>query len=238
MTSSEGILGKKNFAYTGCENLEAMQEAAKYNDFLLGLVTRRIKPGKDAKVLDFGAGSGTYAKMLKDKGVTPDCLEPDKTLQTKLRDEGFKVLEGAHQLEAEAYDVIYALNVFEHIDDDFAEMEKLSKALKKGGSLVIYVPAYKLLFSSMDRQVGHIRRYRRSRLKHLVRSVDLEVKELFYYDPIGFLAALTYRLIGKDGVLTPASVRLYDKYIFSLSKALHPVSKRLIGKNAVVVAEK
>lgn len=231
-------MSKDNFAYTGCENLEAMQEAAKYNDFLLGLVTRRIRPGKDARVLDFGAGSGTYAKMLKKQGVTPDCLEPDRTLQAKLKNSGFNVLKGAHELESEAYDVIYALNVFEHIEDDFAEMENLYKALKKGGSLIIYVPAYKLLFSSMDEQVGHLRRYRRGRLKRLARSVDLEIKELYYYDPIGFLAALAYRFVGKDGVLTPTSVRLYDKYVFTLSKALHPISKRLIGKNAVVVAEK
>lgn len=228
---------KKDFAYTGCENLEAMQEAAKYNDFLLGLVLRRVK-SKDAKILDFGAGSGTYAKMLEKRGLTPDCLEPDKTLQSKLRRDGFKVLKSSDDLKPATYDVIYALNVFEHIEDDLAEMIRLRKALKKGGSLIVYVPAYNILFSSMDKQVGHLRRYRRRGLRQLTKAAGLEVKELFYYDPIGFLAALTYRFVGDDGVLTPTSVRLYDKYVFTLSKALHPVSRKLVGKNAMVVAKK
>ncbi|MGH7193102.1 MAG: methyltransferase domain-containing protein, partial [Candidatus Saccharimonadales bacterium] len=178
------------------------------------------------------------AKMLKQHGITPDCLEPDKTLQAKLRRAGFKVLKGSQELKPETYDVIYALNVFEHIEDDLAEMIELRKALKKGGSLMVYVPAYEILFSSMDKQVGHLRRYRTRGLKRLVKAAGLEVKELFYYDPVGFLAAFTYRFVGDDGVLTPTSVRLYDKYVFTLSKALHPISRKLVGKNAMVVAEK
>jgi SAM-dependent methyltransferase len=231
-------LGKKTFVYSGCENLEAMTEAVNYNQFLIQLITHRLVGKKSKKVLDFGAGSGTYAKMLKDEGIVPDCLEPDGKLQSTLENEGFRVFKSTKELKPNSYDMIYALNVFEHIEDDFAEIETLKQALKKGGKLLIYVPAYQILFSSMDRQVGHFRRYRTKRLKNMAKSAGLSIKALYYYDPIGFGAALVYRFVGGNGTLTPASVRLYDKYAFPVSKVFHPVSKKLVGKNAILVAEK
>ncbi|HSX45844.1 MAG TPA: class I SAM-dependent methyltransferase [Candidatus Saccharimonadia bacterium] len=237
MLRSGATLSKKTFVYTGCENLEAMTEAVNYNNFLISLILRQLKK-KNAKVLDFGAGSGTYAKMLKEHYVTPDCLEPDEALQGELKKAGFKVLKSNKELKPNTYDVIYALNVFEHIEDDFAEIAKLREALKKGGRLVIYVPAYQALFSSMDEQVGHYRRYRTKRLKQMAQQGGLKIRGLYYYDPLGFGAALVYKWVGGSGTLTPGSVRLYDRIAFPVSRAFHPLSKKLIGKNAVLVAEK
>lgn len=230
----------KQFVYTGCENLEAMTEAVNYNRFLINLIVRQrgTKANKDLKVLDFGAGSGTYAKMLRDKGINPDCLEPDATLQKVLRANSFTVLPDSGALKPNSYDIIYALNVFEHIEDDMGEIKKLQAALKKGGRLLIYVPAYQVLFSSMDKTVGHYRRYRTERLKKMAEGAKLTIKELYYYDPAGFWAALVYKVIGGKGVLSPRSVRTYDRFVFPLSKMLHPISRKLIGKNAILVAEK
>lgn len=233
-------MSNKTFVYTGCENLEAMTEAVNYNNFLISLIAEQFKGKKPAKIkaLDFGAGSGTYAKMLQEQGVTPDCLEPDKILQGELKKAGFKVLKGAKELKPNTYDIIYALNVFEHIEDDFAEIARLREALRKDGRLVIYVPAYQVLYSSMDKQVGHYRRYRTKRLKQMARQGGLKIRGLYYYDPLGFGAALVYKWIGGSGTLTPSSVRLYDRIAFPISRAFHPLSKKLIGKNAVLVAEK
>lgn len=231
-------MSKTTFAYTGCENLEVMADADNYNNFLIELVTNQMNSQKSGKVLDFGAGTGTYAKMLKGEGIKVDCLEPDAALQKELKKSGFKVLKGSSELKDNTYDLIYSLNVFEHIEDDFAEVVKLRKALKKGGRLVIYVPAYQVLFSSMDKQVGHFRRYRVKRLKMMAEQANININQLAYYDPIGFFAAFAYRLFGGGGVLNPKSVRIYDKYAFPLSKVLHPISKKFIGKNAILVAEK
>ncbi|MEK7599576.1 MAG: class I SAM-dependent methyltransferase [Patescibacteria group bacterium] len=215
-----------------------MADADNYNNFLVELVASQLNGKGSGKVLDFGAGTGTYAKMLSKKGVKIDCLEPDASLQKALKKDGFNVLKGSNELKANTYDLIYSLNVFEHIEDDFAEVAKLQKALKKGGRLVIYVPAYQILFSSMDKQVGHFRRYRAKRLRMMAEHAGININRLAYYDPIGFFAAFAYRLFGGGGVLNPKSVRLYDKYAFPFSKTLHPVTKKFIGKNAILVAEK
>lgn len=228
------------FVYTGCENLEAMTEAVNYNKFLIDLVLKQLGPKNRTKVriLDFGAGSGTYAKLLKDHDIIVDCLEPDETLQKELKKNGFKVFTDINKVPADTYDLIYALNVFEHIEDDFAEVRKLRNVLKKSGRLLIYVPAYQLLYSSMDKLVGHHRRYRTGRLKKMANQAQLKINTVLYYDPVGFWAALTYKVIRGKGVLSAGSVRTYDKYAFPFSKSLHPITKRIIGKNAILVAEK
>ena len=231
-------MSKDDFVYTGCDNLEAMTEAVNYNKFLMSLITRQLPVGKHPKVLDFGAGSGTYAKMLRKQGVTPDCLEPDKALQKVLAKDGFSAMPDASVLKPNTYDLIYALNVFEHIEDDFEAAKQLHAALKKGGKLLIYVPAFQVLFSSMDHTVGHYRRYRAGRLQEIAKAAGLHAKEVVYYDPAGFFAALVYKMGRGKGVLSPQSVRIYDAMVFPVSKALHPLSKRVFGKNVILVAEK
>lgn len=226
------------FVYTGRENLEAMTAAANYNRFLISLILSQRTGKEHERILDFGAGTGTYAKMLREHGVEPECLDPDKELQRELKRDGFTVVDTDRPLPANAYDLIYALNVFEHIEDDIAEAKKLGAALKRGGRLIIYVPAYPILFSAMDKLVGHYRRYRIDRLNELATAAGLRVKILSYYDPAGFWAALLYKTLGGKGVLSQSSVKFYDRYVFPVSRAVNPLTRKLLGKNVFLVAEK
>src|SRR4051812_1325427 len=115
-----------------------MTEAVNYNNYLVGLITQELNGlPKEPLILDFGAGSGTYAEMLKNKGFKVDCLEPDKELQKLLKKKKYRVVSDAKALKPNSYDVIYALNVLEHIDDDYKVFAQLSKALKKNGIIVI-----------------------------------------------------------------------------------------------------
>jgi len=58
-------------SYSGTDNLEVMAEAKNYNAFLLGLILQPIKPTD--LLLDFGAGIGTFAILLKGLGYQVVC---------------------------------------------------------------------------------------------------------------------------------------------------------------------
>jgi SAM-dependent methyltransferase len=230
---------KNNFAYTGCDNLEVMKVAKNYNKFLLNLIEGHGDKLKNCKVLDFGAGSGTYADLLKDKDVSPDCLEPDAVLRKKLNKKGYRTHKDVEDLPRAYYDIVYSFNVFEHIEDDLGVADKMLNSLKPGGVLVIYVPAFQVLYSSMDKKVEHIRRYRLDRLRKIANNNDLTILRLHYCDPIGFFAALFYKYFGnKDGSLSEGAIKFYDKLIFPFSRLLEYVTRPLFGKNAVLVAKK
>ncbi|WP_460695770.1 class I SAM-dependent methyltransferase [Nocardia thraciensis] len=215
-----------------------MAEAVNYNRFLVDTVEKHVTaPG--LRVLDFGAGSGTYADLLAARHIVPDCLEPDPTLRSALRSKGYHLVDESASSESERYGVIYTFNVLEHIENDQEASQRLVSLLRPGGTLIVYVPALEVLFSAMDVRVGHYRRYRRAQLEHMLRKSGLLIVESRYCDPIGFFATLAYKLFGRsDGTINPGALKLYDRLVFPLSKALQTVTSRLFGKNVLIVATK
>lgn len=226
----------KQFVYTGQDNLEVMSQAKNYNKFLVSLVNR--SPAS-IKALDFGAGTGTYAEMLRDEGFAIDCLEPDEKQAKLLKSKKFTVIKNINDVKKSSYDVIYSFNVFEHIEDDLGVARVVSEKLKPGGLFVVYVPAFQLLYSAMDRKVEHHRRYRIERLRAMADQSAMSIVNIQYCDPLGFPAALVYKLIGsKKGDISPTAVSIYDKYIFPISRVLESATKKLFGKNALIIMRK
>lgn len=222
------------FSYSGRDNLEAMRVADRYNAFLVDLVDKNARPAD--RMLDFGAGLGIFAEALRDKGHDVACLEVDGALRERLANRGFVAIESPAGLADDSLDYVYSLNVLEHIDDDVAALKALAPKLRRGGRCMIYVPAFPLLFSAMDRQVGHHRRYTSASLRDALQAAGFAVQRLEYADSLGFFASLAYRILGGSGVLDPRSVRTYDRWIFPLSRALDRLTNRWIGKNVFAVA--
>ena len=231
------------FKYSGKENLEAMQVAENYNKYLISLLVEAIQRTgvsdlSKLRILDFGAGIGTYADMLRDEGFTVDCFELDEGEIKTLQDKGYTVYNDLKKVDKK-YDMAYALNVFEHIEDDIGVFVELSKHLKKNGVAVVYVPAMQSAFSSMDRLVGHYRRYNLQRLNKMANEADMSIESLSYGDPLGLLAAFAYKFVGNDeGTITKKSVKVYDRFGFPASRKAATIFKKIAGKNAILIAKK
>lgn len=224
-------------SYTGTDNLEVMAEAVNYNAFLAGLVRAPMRPGD--RVLDFGAGTGTFALPLAAAGHPPACVEPDPGLAARLRAAGLEVHASADALPPGGLDYAYSLNVLEHIDDDRGALARLHAALRPGGTLMLYVPAFPLLFSAMDRKVGHVRRYRRGDLQAKCREAGFVVERCRYVDSLGFFAALAYRIGGdRDGGIDRRALALYDRWVFPASRWLDRITGRGFGKNLWLLARR
>jgi SAM-dependent methyltransferase len=224
-------------AYTGIENLEVMAEAVNYNAFLGDLVLRHAGP--QDRLLDFGAGAGALALPVAAAGHPVTCVEPDATLRARLAEAGLTAHANLDPVPLASLDLIYTVNVLEHIDDDLGTVSGLRDRLRPGGRLVVYVPAFPVLYSSMDRKVGHLRRYRRAGLGDLLRCAGLAIERLAYQDSVGFLAALAFAALGnKDGTINRPALIAYDRCVFPLSRRLDRVAGRCFGKNLVGVARR
>ena len=144
--------------YSGRDNLEAMKNARRYNDYLVNLI-RRYSVG--SRILDHGAGAGTFALRVSTGDVEVVCVEPDSDLRADLERSGMEVASSLEELAPNSLDYAYSLNVLEHIKDEQKTVFDLHRCLRPGGRLLLYVPAFNILYSQMDRHVGHFRRYRR-----------------------------------------------------------------------------
>jgi SAM-dependent methyltransferase len=224
-------------AYTGIDNLEVMQEAVNYNRYLLDLV-RRHAPAR-ARVLDFGAGGGQFAAPLSERGMNITALEPDPSLQRRLRASGLPAVSSLDEIPDASLDYVYTLNVLEHIEDDIGALRGLHSRLTASGRLLIYVPAFPVLYTSMDAKVGHVRRYTRKSLTDSVRAAGFRIDRVAYADSIGFFATLAFKLVGnRDGDVSIGALKLYDRAIFPLSRALDLLARRWFGKNLLMICTK
>lgn len=136
-------------------------------------------------------------------------------------------------------DFIYSLNVLEHLEDDAGALRNLHSKLRPNGTFFLYVPAFDVLFSSMDQKVGHFRRYGKGPLRALMEAVGFVVDKAVYADSLGFPISILYKVIGsRHGDLNPRTIRMYDRMIFPVSLVLDRVFRRFLGKNLMVVAHR
>jgi SAM-dependent methyltransferase len=59
-----------------------------------------------------------------------------------------------------AFDLVMAMDIIEHVDDDEAVFSELVRVLRPGGALVLSVPLHPDRWTTFDDVVGHLRRYR------------------------------------------------------------------------------
>jgi SAM-dependent methyltransferase len=223
--------------YTGGNILAALESADHYNACLTDLVRRTA--GREKRLIDFGGGVGTFAKRLQRRGYEVVCIEPDESQRRQLIDDGFEALPALDTLPDDAASVVFSLNVFEHIREDAATVVQLWKKLRPGGVVLIYVPAFDCLWSSLDDQVKHCRRYTKRSLRHLVEQAGFSVEEVRYADALGFLAALGFGTLRPSAAtITPRSVAFYDRWLFRPSRFLDKLFHPFFGKNVYVIARK
>lgn len=222
--------------YTGIDNLEVLADAVRYNRFLVDSLVRESTGS--ATAVDFGAGTGLLTAITRARGLDVVCVEQDPRLEHHLREQGFDVHRDMTQFGEQSCEYIYSLNVLEHIENDEETLAMLYSKLRPGGRLFLYVPALQMLFSSMDKKIGHYRRYHRRPLVRMMQNVGFSVERAEYADSLGVLATLLYKAFGsKEGHVSPATVKIYDRLFFPVSRALDRVGfSRLLGKNLLLVA--
>ena len=223
--------------YAGKENLDFLEKVPNYMDVIEGLITTFL--GNETTVLDFGAGSGIYARRLAAKNINVSCIEIDPEYAGALTAQNFQTYKSFAEMP-EQYPRIYSCDVIEHIEDDAAILSQLRAKLADNGKIFIYVPAFQVLYSEMDRRIGHYRRYTKRGLVEKMEQAGFKIISAGYVDSIGFFGKLFNKHFGsKDGSIGSGPVYKYYKYIFPISRLLDKCgAKFLLGKNLLVIAGK
>jgi SAM-dependent methyltransferase len=85
----------------------------------------------------------------------------------KLRGRGARVVLGevtSLPFADDAFDLVCALDIVEHVDDDDGALSELSRVSRPGGTLLLSMPLHPSRWTSFDDFVGHKRRYEPQRL--------------------------------------------------------------------------
>ena len=128
--------------------------------------------------------------------IEPVCVEVDKQNKNYLcGDRGFQTFDELSQCSKDV-DLVFSSNVLEHIEDDIAVLRAMSTQIKKDGKIFLYLPAKMRLWSELDEEVGHYRRYEYSELKYKCRKAGLNIEVINFADSIGFFATFALKIFG------------------------------------------
>lgn len=230
----------ENTEYSGLDELLNTEVMKNYNSFIVSMAMEYASETKT--VVDFGAGIGTMSVIFRDKfSIKPLCLEIDEANKEHLDKRGFAICNDLSTID-DKFGLVFSSNVLEHIDDDLSVLRDMKNQLAEGGKIFLYLPAKMLLWSKLDEEVGHYRRYEYAELKVKCKQVGLTIEKLHFADSLGFFASLAMKLLGynkEGGIGSVSSLRFYDKWLLPISIALDKVGFRyLFGKNIVLVAYK
>lgn len=124
------------------------------------------------------SGPPTYLSTLENLTADRPYLSAQYTDVTELA--SFPRLEGG-------FDTVVCLNVIEHVDDDRQALENIRAVLAEDGRAIVLVPSGPWNFGSLDRVLGHKRRYTVESLQRLAAGAGFEVKALLSFNRVSSL---------------------------------------------------
>jgi protein-L-isoaspartate O-methyltransferase len=228
-------------------DLEVMSDAQNYVGWIF---SELIAPHLGRSVLEIGSGIGTYsARIATDPKVErlmcvevdPRCVETARRAIDATVHKPVEQLVGDYfsaALPKDKYDTALLINVLEHLQDDRAAVRKARSELRMDGSLVIFVPAFELLMSKLDRRLEHYRRYTTGSLRELLEGAGFTVTALRYYNLVGFLGWLwRFRILGRTEQ-SPGLVRFFDRVILPVQLRVERTLPLPMGQSVYAVAKK
>lgn len=196
------------------------------------VLARETAGRSDALILDVGCGTGSnlasFDRIGRAIGIdaSPEAL-------SFCRNRGVETvaLSAVERLPFPdaTFDVVSAMDVLEHVDDDLAALAELRRVLKPEGLLLATVPAYGFLWSEHDEALKHRRRYTAHELRNKLTLTDFGVERTSYFITSLFFPILAMRLhqgLFKKSTHPQTSVRLLPGWINRSLIALLGVERR------------
>ena len=201
---------------------------------LAELIRREAMPPADARILEIGCGTGHNLEMLGQFGKL-DAVELDDEARALAEQRLGRKAIGARLPELAGvlgrhYDLIAALDVIEHIDDDGAALSAIAAKLKPSGKLVMTVPAHQWMWTAHDIVNHHKRRYSKRGLRRLIEASPLRLEKIGYFNSLLFPLAMAERLASKLRGKDDADVKLPSAPLNAALEAVFASERHLVGR--------
>ncbi|CAN5674252.1 hypothetical protein BH11MYX1_BH11MYX1_00870 [soil metagenome] len=200
-------------------------------------------------IIDHGAGTGGLSSALLAAGLgTVVAVEPDPQLVAVLHAKFDRVAEASvsagtldDYLAAHgpaSVDTIVSSNVIEHIADDVACLQAMFELLRPCGAVALYLPARPELFGSLDRAVGHHRRYTKPEITAKLQRAGFRIESVQYRNLVSVIPWLITGRLMKLDKLGDSSLKIFDKLVFPISRWIEDRVPPRYGLNLVAIAVK
>lgn len=230
------------------KDLGVLKESLNYQALLM----KKVEPFLGKSILEVGSGIGTYTEQFANLGSinTVVALEQEADFCDFLRSKQNRhisvcclsvedfIKSSKHINHNWNTDTVVMMNVLEHIKDDEEILRELSRALPAKGRIILITPARQFLFSVLDENYGHYRRYDKRTISNLARKLDLNIVENSYFNTLGFFGWLMGAKLLRAKQINPLGMKLIDS-LLPLQDRLEGCFQRLpFGLSLLSVLEK
>jgi len=191
----------------------------------LDWIARLLRPHLGDRVLEIGAGIGTLAGRLMSTRIEYVATERDPLYLHSLRNRFLRTpsvtvreFDPDRVSESEAnlggpFDTVLCVNVLEYVDEPQL-LRALAERIAPGGKLIALVPQGRALFGSLDRSLGHKRRYNRAELHQLLSSSGLQVEHTRQLNKIGAPAWWVFGRALGNRQINKLTLKIFDKTVW------------------------
>jgi len=223
--------------------LNNLSGTPKYLDW----IATQLRPHLGDEVLELRGGTGSLSSKLMSKRLRYVVTDKDPLMlhalaNRFLRTPSVQVLgvdpASASDLEQfrGAMDSVVCVNVLEFENDPVNTLRAAREALRPGGKLLLLVPYQPWLFGSIDKPLGHLRRFDKSNLNAMLTEAGLKPSEERDFNRFGALSWFLYgKILGRKRI-PKITLKLFDKSVW-LWKMLDPVMPWK-GLSLIVIAER
>lgn len=229
----------------GYSTLESISGADRFNRWMY----ETIRPFCTGRTLEIGGGIGNISQCFLAEGkelvVTELQEEYCEIIRKRFSDHPrLKEVIAMDIVDPDfdrkysgffgSFDTVFALNVVEHIADDRLALKNCKKLLKKGGHLIILVPAFQTLFNHFDTALGHFRRYTLKTLHPVFEANELTVIHRQYFNLIGILGWWVSGSLLRKKVIPEGQMKLYNFFV-PVFRIIDKISNKWFGLSVILV---
>lgn len=168
---------------------------------ILDRVLSGLKLPGDSTILDVGCGTGGNLSLLSRYGRVHALEMNEAAREYSLRRGIGEVRQGRLPDDIpypdSYFDLVVLLDTLEHVKPEREALQSVANKLKPGGTLLITVPAFPILWGPHDVRHHHKRRYTQGRLRRLLPEAGLTLGYLTYFNTLLFPIILSVRLLQK-----------------------------------------
>ena len=159
------------------------------------LFADRVRDDQGARIVDIGCGTGMFLSHLHALGFARLAgVEVSARLRARFRVPSIPLHETIPT--DRTFDVVFMLDVLEHIADDVGTLDRVHDALEPGGRFLLSVPAHPFLWGPHDDVNQHERRYRKRELRDKLTAAGFAIERLSYWNLFAFPAVCAVRWLG------------------------------------------
>ncbi|OGH38267.1 MAG: hypothetical protein A3B44_01295 [Candidatus Levybacteria bacterium RIFCSPLOWO2_01_FULL_38_21] len=229
--------------YVGLSTLEVLEEAKNYNKWISDEILKYVS----TPVLEIGAGIGnltSYFLIKKPLYVT----DVDNGLVSNLRNkfknnkdvfiEILDITKDPPKKYHSFFSTIFGINVLEHINNDEQALRNIYKMLRNNGRLILLVPAKKIAYTKLDKELGHFRRYEKREIIKKLRKNGYKEDKIYFFNLVGLLSWIIRDKIKRNNInLKPYHIKFFDK-IVPILRIIESFIHAPVGISLIVVAHK